>query len=254
MSIGLTLQNVGRSFKSPGGTVVALEDVNLTIAPGELVSLVGPSGCGKSTLLRAVAGLDREYSGEILADGVPILGPDLARGIIFQEPRLFPWLALSENVGFGLRGSGAARNDRIRELISLVGLAGFEKAYPHQLSGGMAQRAAIARALAPSPGVLLLDEPFGALDAFTRMRLQDAFQEIWLTNRTTAILVTHDIEEAIDLGQRVVVMTPRPGRIRRVVTIDLPYPRDRGTERFAAYRREILAEFDLSHAPTAQAV
>ena len=254
MSIGLILTNVGRTFPGPNGAVVALEDVNLSIAPGELVSLVGPSGCGKSTLLRAVAGLDREFSGEILADGVPVLGPDLSRGIIFQEPRLFPWLELTENVGFGLRGTGPARAERTRELISLVGLAGFEKAYPHQRSGGMAQRAAIARALAPSPGVLLLDEPFGALDAFTRMRLQDAFQEIWLANRTTAILVTHDIEEAIDLGQRVVVMTPRPGRIRRIVEIDLPYPRDRGAERFAAYRREILAEFDLSHAATAQAV
>jgi sulfonate transport system ATP-binding protein len=248
------MTDVGRSFAGPNGTVVALEDVQLTIAPGELVSLVGPSGCGKSTLLRAVAGLDREFSGEILADGSPVRGPDLSRGIIFQEPRLFPWLTLTENVGFGLRTSGAARAERISDLIGLVGLAGFEKACPHQLSGGMAQRAAIARALAPSPGVLLLDEPFGALDAFTRMRLQDAFQEIWLANRTTAILVTHDIEEAIDLGQRVVVMTPRPGRIRRVVEIDLPYPRDRGSERFAAYRREILAEFDLSHVSAAHAV
>jgi sulfonate transport system ATP-binding protein len=254
MSIGLTLSDVGRSFEGANGTVVALEDVDLSVAPGELVSLVGPSGCGKSTLLRAVAGLDREYSGEILADGLPIRGPDLSRGIIFQEPRLFPWLTLSENVGFSVRTSRAARVERVRELIALVGLAGFEKAYPHHLSGGMAQRAAIARALAPSPGMLLLDEPFGALDAFTRMRLQDAFQEIWLANRTTAILVTHDIEEAIDLGQRVVVMTPRPGRIRRVVEIDLPYPRDRGGERFAAYRRAILGEFDLSHVAADQAV
>jgi sulfonate transport system ATP-binding protein len=254
MSIGLTMSDVGRIFEGPAGDVIALQDVQLTIAPGELVSLVGPSGCGKSTLLRAVAGLDPDYTGEILADGLPVRGPDLSRGIIFQEPRLFPWLDLWENVGFGLRSSGAARKERIGELISLVGLSGFEKAYPHQLSGGMAQRAAIARALAPSPGVLLLDEPFGALDAFTRMRLQDAFQEIWLSQRTTAILVTHDIEEAIDLGQRVVVMTPRPGRIRRVVEIDLPYPRDRGSERFTAFRREILAEFDLSHAGAAHAV
>jgi len=254
MSIGLTMMDVGRTFEGPSGSVVALQDVDLTIAPGELVSLVGPSGCGKSTLLRSVAGLDTEYTGVILADGEPVRGPDLTRGIIFQEPRLFPWLNLWDNVGFGLRASGSARTHRIGELISLVGLSGFEKAYSHQLSGGMAQRAAIARALAPSPGVLLLDEPFGALDAFTRMRLQDAFQEIWLAQRTTAILVTHDIEEAIDLGQRVVVMTPRPGRIRRVIDIDLPYPRDRGSERFAAYRREILGEFDLSHAGAAHAV
>lgn len=254
MSIGLTMTDVGRTFAGPSGEVVALQGVHLSIAPGELISLVGPSGCGKSTLLRAVAGLDTDYTGEILADGEPVQGPDLSRGIIFQEPRLFPWLDLRENVGFGLRTSGAARDERIGDLIGLVGLSGFERAYPHQLSGGMAQRAAIARALAPSPGVLLLDEPFGALDAFTRMRLQDAFQDIWLAQRTTAILVTHDIEEAIDLGQRVVVMTPRPGCIRRVVEIDLPYPRDRGSDRFAAYRREILSEFDLSHAGAAHAV
>jgi sulfonate transport system ATP-binding protein len=253
VSIDLSLTGVGRQFESLNGTVVALQDVNLTVAPGELISLVGPSGCGKSTLLRAVAGLDREYTGEILADGLPIRGPDLSRGIIFQEPRLFPWLPLTENVGFGLRTGGSERAERIANLIALVGLAGFERALPHQLSGGMAQRAAIARALAPSPGVLLLDEPFGALDAFTRMHLQDAFQEIWLANRTTAILVTHDIEEAIDLGQRVVVMTPRPGRIRRIVEIDLPYPRDRGSERFTAYRREILAEFEASHVVGAHA-
>jgi sulfonate transport system ATP-binding protein len=254
VSIGLSLSRVGRTFDGAAGPVVALESVDLTVRPCEFVSLVGPSGCGKSTLLRAIAGLDLEYDGEILADGVPVHGPDLSRGIVFQEPRLFPWLTLADNVGFGLRANGHTRADRVRELITLVGLTGFEKAYSHQLSGGMAQRAAIARALAPKPGVLLLDEPFGALDAFTRMRLQDALQEIWLASRTTAILVTHDIEEAIDLGQRVVVMTPRPGRIRRIVDIDLPYPRDRGSERFAAYRREILAEFDLSHATAAQAV
>ncbi len=249
-SIGLSLANVGRTFAGANGPVVALDDVDLTVAPGEFVSLVGPSGCGKSTLLRAVAGLDTEYTGEILADGTPVVGPDLTRGIVFQEPRLFPWLSLADNIAFGLRTGKREKDERVRELIELVGLGGFESAYAHQLSGGMAQRAAIARALAPSPGVLLLDEPFGALDAFTRMRLQDALQDIWLASRTTAILVTHDIEEAIDLGQRVVVMTPRPGRIRRVIDIDLPYPRDRGGERFAAYRREILAEFDLSHDPS----
>ncbi len=155
-------------------------------------------------------------------------GPDLSRGIVFQEPRLFPWLTLAENVGFGLRGARGANDARIAELIALVGLTGFEQAYPHQISGGMAQRAAIARALGPAPEALLLDEPFGALDAFTRIRLQDALGAIWTTNRTTALLVTHDIDEAIALSQRVVVMTPRPGRVRRILPIDLPYPRDRG--------------------------
>jgi len=254
MSIALAIDHLSRRFPTTDGTVLALDDVSLAVAPGEFVSLVGPSGCGKSTLLRAVAGLDLGFTGSVRADGIPVEGPGLTRGMVFQEPRLFPWLRLAENVGFGLRGPAAQRQHRIRELIDLVGLSGFEQAYPHQLSGGMAQRAAIARALAPEPGVLLLDEPFGALDAFTRIRLQDALQEIWQRSRTTAILVTHDIDEAIALGQRVVIMTPRPGRIRRTLDIDLPYPRDRGDDRFGAYRRDVFIEFGLSHMAHERAV
>lgn len=245
MSIALTLTNVGRHFAGSAVPVVALEGITLTVAPGEFVALVGPSGCGKSTLLRILAGLDTAYTGDVRADDLPVRGPDLARGIVFQEPRLFPWQTLAENVGFGLQTPRPARAARVAELIALVGLTGFEGTYPHEVSGGMAQRAAIARALAPAPEALLLDEPFGALDAFTRIHLQDALGAIWAANRTTALLVTHDIDEAVALSQRVVVMTPRPGRIRRILPIDLPYPRDRGGERFAAYRRELLAEFDL---------
>ena len=248
MSIALTLRQVGRRFDGAAGPVVALEHVSFSVAPGEFVALVGPSGCGKSTILRAVAGLDTAYTGAVQAGDQPVRGPDLTRGIIFQEPRLFAWLTVADNIGFGLRLPRDAWAARVQELIDLVGLTGFERAYPHQLSGGMAQRVAIARALAPNPDVLLLDEPFGALDAFTRIVLQDAVQAIWLKQRVTAILVTHDIDEAVALGQRVVIMTPRPGRVQRILEIDLPYPRDRGDDRFAAYRRELLAAFNLSHA------
>lgn len=247
MSISLSLNRFGRRFEGAAGGVQAVEDVSFDVEPGEFIALVGPSGCGKSTILRAIAGLDTSYSGEVLANQEPVRGPDLSRGIIFQEPRLFPWLIVHDNIGFGLRLPQAQRAEQVRALIDLVGLDGFERAYPHQLSGGMAQRVAIARALAPNPTALLLDEPFGALDAFTRIRLQNALEAIWLTHKMTTILVTHDIDEAIALGQRVVILTPRPGRISRILTIDLPYPRDRASEQFAHYRRELLIAFGLSH-------
>jgi sulfonate transport system ATP-binding protein len=248
MSISLSITNFGRQFDSMTGNIVALEEINLHVEAGTFVSLVGPSGSGKSTILRAIAGLDTGYSGEVRANEELVRGPDTTRGLIFQEPRLFPWLTVTENISFGLRLSRFERAERVRELIDLVGLAGFEAAYPHQLSGGMAQRVAIARALAPSPEALLLDEPFSALDAFTRIRLQDALQQIWLSRQVTTLLVTHDIDEAIALSQRVVVLTPRPGRIAHVFEIDLSYPRSRGSEGFATYQRELLAAFGLSHA------
>jgi sulfonate transport system ATP-binding protein len=246
MSISLSLHHFGRHFESATGIVQAVEDVSFHVEPGEFLALVGPSGCGKSTILRAIAGLDNDYRGEVRANERAVHGPDLARGIIFQEPRLFPWLTVAENIGFGLQGFGQQRTTRIQELIELVALNGFERAYPHQLSGGMAQRVAIARALAPNPAALLLDEPFGALDAFTRIRLQNALEAIWLKRKMTSVLVTHDIDEAIALGQHVVILTPRPGRVSRILAIDLPYPRDRGSESFAHYRRELLIAFGLS--------
>jgi sulfonate transport system ATP-binding protein len=247
MSISLSLHHFSRRFESASGVVQAVEDVNFQVEPGEFLALVGPSGCGKSTILRAVAGLDTSYTGEVQANQEAVRGPDLSRGIIFQEPRLFPWLTSRENIAFGLRQSQQQRLARVKELIELVGLSGFEQSYPHQLSGGMAQRVAIARALAPRPAALLLDEPFGALDAFTRIRLQNALEAIWLARKMTTILVTHDIDEAIALGQRIVILTPRPGRISRILPIDLSYPRDRGSEQFAHYRRELLIAFGLSH-------
>ena len=245
MSISFALRHFGRRFEGATGTVQALEDVSFQVAAGECIALVGPSGCGKSTILRAIAGLDAHYSGEVLANEVAIRTPDLSRGMIFQEPRLFPWLNVAENVGFGLRLPHSQRDRRVAELISMVGLTGFERSFPHQLSGGMAQRVAIARALAPGPDALLLDEPFGALDAFTRIHLQQELENIWVTSKMTTIIVTHDIDEALTLGQRVVILTGRPGRVSRILTIDLAYPRDRGSERFAHYRRELLIAFDL---------
>jgi sulfonate transport system ATP-binding protein len=210
MSVGVELRSVGRRFTGSAGPVQAVEGVDLTVEPKSFVAIVGPSGCGKSTLLRAMAGLDTGYSGTLTIDGHPVTGIAADRGIAFQEPRLFPWMSVAENIGFGLRSSAKQKRQRITELVDLIGLHGFEGARPGQLSGGMAQRVAIARALAPRPRLLLLDEPFGALDAFTRARLQDVLRDIWVQEGVTAILVTHDIEEAVTLAQRVVVMTPRP--------------------------------------------
>lgn len=243
MGIGINLRAYQRVFDTRTGPLLAVDEVDLDIAPGEFVALVGPSGCGKSTILRGVAGLDLEHGGSIHVDGTPVAGPDTSRGLVFQEPRLFPWLTVTRNIGLGLTGPARARAARVRELIELIGLAGFEQTYPAQLSGGMAQRVALARALAPQPGVLLLDEPFGALDAFTRMRLQDALHELWASLGTTVLLVTHDIDEAVVLAQRVAVMSDRPGRITEVVDVDLAYPRDRAGDGFASYRSRILRTF-----------
>jgi len=203
---------------------------------------VGGSGCGKSTLLRIIAGLERDFQGSVRLGGSPITGPGLDRGYVFQEPRLFPWLTVEGNVGFGLEGR-PDREELVRQHIDLVGLQGFERGFPHQLSGGMAQRAAIARALVGLPQVLLLDEPFGALDALTRIRMQQEVLRIWEAERTTVILVTHDIDEAVYLADRVVILSPRPGSIRRIVNVDLPRPRDRASHDFTQIRQRIYSEF-----------
>ncbi|MCW2878365.1 MAG: transporter related protein [Sphaerisporangium sp.] len=245
MGVAVSMENVSRTFRGSGGQVQALADISLEVELGSFVALVGQSGCGKSTLLRAITGLDTGYTGRLTVGGEPVTGVDPRRGIAFQEPRLFPWLSVEQNIGFGLRLPTTERNRRIAELIEMVELTGFERARPSQLSGGMAQRVAIARALAPRPRVLLLDEPFGALDAFTRARLQDALQDIWLREAVTTILVTHDIEEAVTLAQRVVVMTPRPGRIQQVMDIDLAYPRNRADPQVTEYRRVLLKAFHL---------
>ncbi len=236
-----------RSLHKRYQALPVLDDISLTLRPGEFVSVVGPSGCGKSTLLRLLIGLEADYQGEIRLDGQRIRGTSLDRGIVFQEHRLFPWLTVSQNIGLGLLNaadrSAQAKRDAVREHIALVGLQGFEDAYPHQLSGGMSQRVAIARALVNRPRVLLLDEPFGALDTLTRTHLQQELQRIWQAEGITAVLVTHDVEEAVYLGDRVVVMQPRPGRIRRILDIPLPRPRDRQSPAFNALKDDVLGEF-----------
>ena len=240
---GLCLRGVAKTFANgPGAGVSALARVDLSIAPGEIVAVVGTSGCGKSTLLRIAAGLERDHEGAVELDGATVTGqgPGLERGLLFQEHRLMPWLTVEENVAFGVRPLAPdARQKTVSKHIALVGLAGFERLYPHQLSGGMAQRAALARALAPEPRVLLLDEPFGALDALTKMQMQDEILRIWDRERTTLLLVTHDIEEAVYLADRAIVMTGRPGAITDAIPITLPRPRDRTSAAFAAVRREV---------------
>lgn len=250
---GLTLENISKRFASrPGSTrqLQVLDNVRLDIAPGEFISIVGASGCGKSTLLRLILGLDEDYDGRILLDGKPIKGTGLERGIVFQDHRLFPWLNVEQNVAVGLKNSpltAVQKRDTVREHIELVGLQDFIDAYPHQISGGMAQRVAIARGLVNRPSVLLLDEPLGALDALTRTRLQGELQNIWASEKITMILVTHDVDEAVFLGDRVVVMQPNPGRIRRVLDIDLPRPRNRSDSRFIALRDDVLSDFAELH-------
>ncbi|PXA73231.1 ABC transporter ATP-binding protein [Cryobacterium arcticum] len=243
MTIGLSLYDVGRTF----GTTIAVQDVSLDIQPGEFVVLIGPSGCGKSTILRGLAGLDTEFDGRITAGGQAITGPSRERGVVFQEHRLLPWYNVAKNMMFGFDGSQAERKARLTEMLSLMHLEKFVDSYPHQLSGGMAQRTAIARALAPLPDVLLMDEPFGALDAFTRIEMQDALIDVWQKQRTTAVLVTHDIDEAIVLANRVVVMSAHPGTIKTVIDIDMEYPRNRTSERFSELRTLLLEQFLDSH-------
>ncbi len=244
----LSIRGLGMVFPLRDKQVVALEDINLEIQPGEFVALVGASGCGKTTLLRILLGLERGHSGRVEQDGRPITGPSMERGVVFQEHRLLPWLSVEENVAFGLGGRIKDKQEvrrRVRHYLSLVGLDSFEQAYPKQLSGGMAQRAAIARALINQPQVLLLDEPLGALDALTRLHMQRELEGIWSRERVTAVLVTHDIEEAVYLADRIVVLSPRPGRIKREIKVPLSRPRDRDCHDFACIKDELLAEFQL---------
>ncbi len=241
----LTIRDVSKTYNVDAKPLSVLRNVGLQISPGEFVSIVGASGCGKSTLLRLIVGLDTDYDGDILLDGQRITGPGTDRGIVFQEHRLFPWLTVEDNIGLGLDGSKeaeAVKQRRIHENIALVGLEGFEKAYPHQLSGGMAQRAAIARSLVTRPRILLLDEPLGALDSLTRAYLQNELLRIWQQERITIVMVTHDVEEAVFLSDRIVVMEPRPGRIRSIQEIDLPHPRSRSSVEFVAAKERVLRD------------
>lgn len=244
----LQLQQVDLTYPSRYGLVHALATVSLTVEAGEFICVVGPSGCGKTTLLRIVAGLLFPTSGAALIDGRPITGPAADRGIVFQQPALYPWLTVADNVAFGLQMRQvphAVRQERVAALLHLVGLGAFSKRAPYELSGGMQQRAAIARVLINEPRIMLMDEPFGALDALTREHMQEELLKIWRTTQTTIILITHSVEEAVYLGTRVLVMSPRPGRV--VADVPLPFSREAGDSRaikaspaFVAEREAIL--------------
>jgi sulfonate transport system ATP-binding protein len=240
----LQLQSLSKIFAP---NVVAVSDVTLHVAPGEIVAVVGSSGCGKTTLLRLVAGLDVPSRGAVSLQGEPINAPHPAIGFVFQEPRLLPWLSVAQNVGFGLMDRPAAeRHDRVDAALLRVGLAGYGERWPRELSGGQAQRVSILRALVTEPKVLLMDEPFSALDALTRASLQDHLLGLWEAQRPTLVLVTHDVEEAVALADRAIVMQPRPGRVFADVPLDLPRPRDRLAPAFIEAKREILAALDGS--------
>jgi len=242
-SVEIDLRNVSHAFKLHGSMLPVLEDIDLRVAAGEFVALLGPSGCGKSTLLRLISGLDKPTAGSITADGQAITGPDPSRILVFQDPTLFPWTTVWRNVATGLDARGVLKHHRgrIGDALELVGLTAFGRAYPHQLSGGMAQRAALARALVNDPALLLLDEPLGKLDSLTRLTLQGELLSLWQDKGFTAILVTHDVEEAALLSSRVIVLSERPARIKAEFAVDLPYPRHRDNPVLVALRRQILA-------------
>ncbi|MFT3828131.1 MAG: ABC transporter ATP-binding protein [Opitutaceae bacterium] len=239
----VSIAGVRKVFRSvEGREVVALEGADLVVAPGEILSLVGPSGCGKSTLLRIVSGLETANAGATLVDGAQVTGPGTQVGFVFQDPNLFPWLTVRENIAFGPnlhagRKAWAAETD---DLLRRIGLAGFANALPHHLSGGMAQRAALARALVNRPPVLLLDEPLGALDAFTRMAMQDELRALVRQRGTTVLLVTHDIDEALYLSDRIAIFSPRPGRVQETISLGANFPRVRNAPEFIAQRLRIL--------------
>jgi ABC-type nitrate/sulfonate/bicarbonate transport system ATPase subunit len=239
----LMVRDVRKSYRAADGSdILVLDRLSLSVRAGEMVSLLGPNGCGKSTLLRLIAGLDQPTSGELRLGNEPITGPAAERGLMFQDPNLFPWLTVRRNIqaGFVARGVLRQHQHEVEEFIRLVGLEAFADAYPHQLSGGMAQRAALARALVNHPAVLLLDEPLGALDQFTRMRMQSEVLRLWQARGTTMVLVTHDIDEAIYMSDRIALMSPRPGRIERVLDVNMPRPRQRTSPSFMQMRTAIL--------------
>jgi sulfonate transport system ATP-binding protein len=240
----LHINHLTKVYKAGNGNVEALRDINLTVNPGEFVGIVGTSGCGKSTLLRLIVGLESDFQGKICLGDDRIKGPDVDRGMVFQEARLFPWLTVEQNIAFGLvsKYSKKEKKEIVKTHISLVGLDGFGKSYPYQLSGGMQQRVSIARALVNNPKILTLDEPFGALDALTRLQMQQEILRIWELEKTTMLLVTHDVDEAIYLSDRVFVISNRPGMIKKVIPVDLPRPRDRSSIEFAVIKKEIYTE------------
>jgi NitT/TauT family transport system ATP-binding protein len=250
----IDIRGVSKSFELQGQTIQALKDANLTIRKGEFVTLIGASGCGKSTLLRIMAGFEKPTTGEALMWGKPIEEPGPSRGMVFQDYALFPWLSVRDNIAFGPTARGVPKSearDTVERFIDMVGLRKFADAYPHQLSGGMRQRVAIARVLANDAELVLMDEPFGALDAMTRERLQEELLDIWRSTNLTVVFVTHAVEEAILLADRVVVMTPGPGRIESDNRLDLPRPRDVASPEFNDIRRDMSGKLHSHHAKKA---
>lgn len=244
MSEKVVMKNITKSFSVNGEKLEVLQAIDLEIKSGEFIVIVGHSGCGKSTLLKIIAGLETQDSGSCEMDGKAITKPGFDRGMIFQEHRLLPWLSIEKNVALSLEAyDKAERAIQVEKYLDLVKLSDFKQAYPAQLSGGMSQRAAIARAMAPNPEILLLDEPFGALDAMTKIDLQDEVKALHQKEKSTMIMVTHDIEEAVYLADRIVVMAANPGRIRDIVTINLGKERDRGSIDFTIYRKKIYDYF-----------
>lgn len=238
----LEINAVHKSYLDEGGEVIALDEISLSIDSGEFICLLGPSGCGKTTLLNCIAGFVRPDSGTIRMSGKPINGPGSDRGVVFQDHGLLPWYTVRQNIGLGPKIRKVKRleiEETVKKYVTLVGLTGFERRHPAQLSGGMKQRVGIARALANRPDALLMDEPFGALDAQTRQAMQEELLKIWQAEQKTIVFVTHSIPEAIFLADRIVVMSPRPGRIQEILTVDIPRVRDRTSERFGALYRTI---------------
>ncbi len=244
----VSVRDINMVFNTDGKRVPVLEDISLEIREGEFVCLLGPSGCGKSTLLNIVAGFLDPTSGEVTIEDEPVRGPDPRRIFVFQERGVFPWLTVEGNIGFGLfKLSREEKAKRIEYYIQLVGLGGFERTYPAELSGGMKQRLEVARALAVNPDVLLLDEPFGALDSITRLTMRSELLRIWEREKKTILFVTHDIDESVQLADRVVVMSTRPATIRRIVEIDIPHPRDISSSHYIELRDSIFEEIGLAH-------
>lgn len=241
------VRNVSHWFKVPSGVLQVLDNVDLQMRPGEFVALLGPSGCGKSTLLRLVAGLEPATAGDITQDGEAITRPDPSRIVVFQDPTLYPWRTVRDNVALGPQARGLLKKQksRVDAALALVGLAEFAQSFPHQLSGGMAQRVALARALVNDPQLLVLDEPLGKLDSLTRLQMQSELVSLWQRQGFSALLVTHDVEEALFLAQRVIVFSDRPARVRAELKVDLPYPRHRGDPALTALRHEALRHLGL---------
>ncbi len=247
-SVKVAVRDLSMTFLGQDKSVHVLRDLSLDVHDGEFVCLLGPSGCGKSTLLNIVGGFLRPSAGEVRIDGELVTGPDPRRIFVFQERGVFPWLTVEENIGFGLFRQGEKeKRERIAHYVQLVGLKGFEKSYPRELSGGMKQRLEVARALAVNPDVLYLDEPFGALDSITRLQMRRELLRIWEAEKKTILFVTHDIEESVQLADRVVVLSARPGRVQRIVEVGIDHPRDLSDPRYIARRDEIFAEIGLAH-------